>query len=252
MAQTGRSATAIAELPHLVRLKLQPVCESKHGGVGPFALFELRGNGIEDSSKNEGVRAGMFCQQAKESVVVPDAVSGRAQLLQGYGRGVGIDGQSLPDEGVRTLRETVQHSAISLGMRQCEVVGGHGHEGDLSGASKPSSCHCTLLYLPRPSFTGQLLARHSLTADDKDPQRTGTPSESMSTYNTPERRMLVKICQVLWRQSVLLTRDSRTIQVASPILFALGGLNAWVGQAASDYLAVSAGLCICFCAADLL
>lgn len=125
---------------------LRPVCEGKHGGVGPFAFFELRGNGIEDGSKNDEVGAGMFCQQTRELVVVPDAVPGRAQFLEGYGRGVGIGGQSLPDEGVRTLRETLQHNDVFLGMRQCEVFSGRGHEDGLSGWSEPSSCHRTLPY----------------------------------------------------------------------------------------------------------
>ncbi|MBC9723963.1 helix-turn-helix domain-containing protein [Streptomyces sp. TRM68367] len=37
----------------------------------------------------------------------------------------------------------------------------------------------------------------------------------------------------------------------SPALFALGALNAWAGQTAGDYLAVSNGLCVCVCAAGL-
>ncbi|MEU8954847.1 helix-turn-helix domain-containing protein [Streptomyces sp. NPDC048518] len=43
----------------------------------------------------------------------------------------------------------------------------------------------------------------------------------------------------------------RSARYTSPVLFALGGLNAWVGQAASDYLAVSTGLCVSVCAAGL-
>jgi hypothetical protein len=43
----------------------------------------------------------------------------------------------------------------------------------------------------------------------------------------------------------------RSARFTSPVLFALGGLNAWVGQAAGDYLAVSTGLCVCVCAAGL-
>ncbi|WP_234436793.1 MarR family transcriptional regulator [Streptomyces maremycinicus] len=43
----------------------------------------------------------------------------------------------------------------------------------------------------------------------------------------------------------------RSARFTSPALFALGGLNAWVGQTAGDYLAVSTGLCVCVCAAGL-
>ncbi|WP_107436385.1 MarR family transcriptional regulator [Streptomyces hyaluromycini] len=37
----------------------------------------------------------------------------------------------------------------------------------------------------------------------------------------------------------------RSARFTSPALFALGGLSAWVGQTAGDYLAVSTGLCVC-------
>lgn len=43
----------------------------------------------------------------------------------------------------------------------------------------------------------------------------------------------------------------RSARFTSPALFALGGLNAWVGQTAGDYLAVSSGLCVFVCAAGL-
>ncbi|WP_338678263.1 winged helix-turn-helix domain-containing protein [Streptomyces sp. SCSIO 30461] len=43
----------------------------------------------------------------------------------------------------------------------------------------------------------------------------------------------------------------RSARFTSPVLFALGGLNAWAGQTAGDYLAVSAGFCVPVCAAGL-
>jgi hypothetical protein len=43
----------------------------------------------------------------------------------------------------------------------------------------------------------------------------------------------------------------RSARFTSPVLFVLGALNAWSGQAAGDYAAVSTGLCVCVCAAGL-
>ncbi|NEB88907.1 MarR family transcriptional regulator [Streptomyces anulatus] len=43
----------------------------------------------------------------------------------------------------------------------------------------------------------------------------------------------------------------RSARFTSPVLFALGALSAWSGQAAGDYGSVSAGLCVCACAAGL-
>jgi hypothetical protein len=43
----------------------------------------------------------------------------------------------------------------------------------------------------------------------------------------------------------------RFARFTSPVLFALGGLNAWVGQKAGDYPAVSTGPCASVCAAGL-
>ncbi|MDX3308225.1 helix-turn-helix domain-containing protein [Streptomyces sp. ME08-AFT2] len=43
----------------------------------------------------------------------------------------------------------------------------------------------------------------------------------------------------------------RSARFTTRALFALGALNAWYGQAAGDYGAVSTGLCFCVCAAGL-
>ncbi|SBT91022.1 hypothetical protein GA0115233_102542 [Streptomyces sp. DI166] len=43
----------------------------------------------------------------------------------------------------------------------------------------------------------------------------------------------------------------RCARFTSPVLFALGGLNAWIGRKAGDYPAVSTGLCLSVCAAGL-
>lgn len=134
-----------SELPYLIHLKLQPVGESEYGGVGPLALIELRCNGFENSPKNDRVRTGMVCEQAKKLVVVPDAVAGRTQFLERFGWRVGIGGQGLPDERVRTFRETLQDQTVSLGTCQSEVVGRRGHEDGLSRWSKPPSCHWTFV-----------------------------------------------------------------------------------------------------------
>ncbi|GAO08351.1 hypothetical protein TPA0598_03_08120 [Streptomyces lydicamycinicus] len=48
-----------------------------------------------------------------------------------------------------------------------------------------------------------------------------------------------------------LSGSARSARFTSPVLFALGALNAWSGQAAGDYGAVSTGLCLCVCAAGL-
>ncbi|WP_326841570.1 hypothetical protein OHB33_05505 [Streptomyces sp. NBC_01558] len=74
MAQTGRDALEGPELPQFVRLKFETICKCKNGAIGPFAFCQLRGNGIEDGSKDTEVRAGMLRQQAKKPVVVPGAV----------------------------------------------------------------------------------------------------------------------------------------------------------------------------------
>ncbi|QNA77797.1 MarR family transcriptional regulator [Streptomyces sp. So13.3] len=44
----------------------------------------------------------------------------------------------------------------------------------------------------------------------------------------------------------------RSARFTSPILFALGVLNAWSGPKVGDYGAVSTALCLCVCAAGLL
>ncbi|GHI40500.1 hypothetical protein Sviol_49080 [Streptomyces violascens] len=89
-AQTGRGTAQSPEpLYVIITLKLQPVCESKHSGTGPFALVELRCHGIEDGSKDDAVRAGMFRQQTKKPVVVPDAVPNPDQFHESRGRGAG-------------------------------------------------------------------------------------------------------------------------------------------------------------------
>lgn len=125
--QTSRSSTESPESSHLFRRKFHSSCQREHYGIGPFALGELGRRGITDGSQHCAVRARMFRQQAKEPVVVPNTVLGRAQFQQGVGRRMGIGGQRLPDEGVRTSRELMQDGAVLLGTRQFEVVGRRMH-----------------------------------------------------------------------------------------------------------------------------
>ncbi|MGW6218148.1 hypothetical protein [Streptomyces sp. NPDC055109] len=113
MAQTGRGALEGPELPQFVRLKFEAICKCKNCGIGPFAFCQLRGNGIEDGSKDSVVRAGMLRKQAKKPIVVSDAVPGHGQFLENCQRGVRIGSQGLPDKGVRASREALQSSPIS-------------------------------------------------------------------------------------------------------------------------------------------
>lgn len=57
---------------------------------------------------------------------------------------------------------------------------------------------------------------------------------------------MVRTCEAYLSESAI-----RSARFASPALFALGGLNAWVDPSAGDYLAVPTGLCICVCEAGL-
>lgn len=132
VAQTGGGAPKGAEPSHLIRVELEPAGEGEYGGVRSLTLVEPRRDGFENRSEDDEIRTGMLCQQMEEPVVVPDAVAGPAQFLKSFGRGMGIDGQSLPDERVRAFHETPQDQAVSLRMRQCEVVGGRGHDDGLS------------------------------------------------------------------------------------------------------------------------
>lgn len=43
----------------------------------------------------------------------------------------------------------------------------------------------------------------------------------------------------------------RSARVTTPILLALGAMNAWTAQTKADYAALSTALCLCVCAAGL-
>ncbi|MEU6769069.1 hypothetical protein ABZ916_41950 [Streptomyces sp. NPDC046853] len=86
-AQPRRGPAKRPQRLHLIRLDLLARRQSEHGGVGPLTLGELRRRGIEDGPQHDAVGAGMFGQQSQEPVVVPSAVTGRAQFQKCCGRG---------------------------------------------------------------------------------------------------------------------------------------------------------------------
>lgn len=109
---------------------------------------------------------------------------------------------------------------------------------------------------------------HPLTADREYPPRTGYLCRDHVNVQRPGKnqpRHLGKAvrrttpqpgrgrCAAMARTWEVDLSESaiRSARFTSPALFALGGMNAWIGQTAGDYLAVSTGLCVCACAAGL-
>lgn len=116
---------------------------------------------------------------------------------------------------------------------------------------------------------------HSPTADEKEPQRTGTSAETMSTYNVPENTRSAKGCGLLAGAGrpasqhpaaraarsrgrapdpteVHLSKPViRSACFTAPVLLALGAVNAWTAQRTEDYGSLSTALCLCVCAAGL-
>lgn len=117
-------------------------------------------------------------------------------------------------------------------------------------------------------------AGHSPTADEKEPQRTGTFFGTMSTYDVPENTRSAKVCRLnrSARQPALrepaippstappsarpptevhLSNAFRSARFTAPVLLVLGAMNAWTAHQTEDYGSLSTALCLCVCAAGL-